>query len=306
MSDEPKTADTPPQDLFWTTYLKDAEEEDKYLPKSWEANTGSVLTFTGLFAATVAAFIIENYKSLSPDSGDQTVALLTQLLAVAANASNHAPIDAAHAIAVVEPFKAPPTAVVVNVLWFSSLLIALMCALLSTLIQEWSRDYVRDINRRRTLGESTRNRAFNHIYIRLGVDRYGMDRVVYWIIVLVHLAVFLFIGGLAVFLFPINDVVAGTTTGVLGSFLLLYLAASVSPLIDPSSPYRTPATYLFAALYFPFMTTFRSLSDCTARSSLNVQSGIVSQLGTPANTRNTRAFRDLISRTVPSGHCTLS
>ena len=45
MSDEPKKEEMSPQDLFWTTYLKDAEEEDKYLPKSWEANTGSVLTF---------------------------------------------------------------------------------------------------------------------------------------------------------------------------------------------------------------------------------------------------------------------
>ena len=45
MSDEPKKEEMSPQALFWTTYLKDAEEEDKYLPKSWEANTGSVLTF---------------------------------------------------------------------------------------------------------------------------------------------------------------------------------------------------------------------------------------------------------------------
>ena len=35
----------PPGELFWSTYLKDAEEEDKYLPKSWEANTGGILTF---------------------------------------------------------------------------------------------------------------------------------------------------------------------------------------------------------------------------------------------------------------------
>ncbi|KZV62196.1 hypothetical protein PENSPDRAFT_591766, partial [Peniophora sp. CONT] len=137
MPDEP-TEEMPPQDMFWSTYLKDAEEEDKYLPKSWEANTGSVLTFTGLFAATVAAFIIESYKSLSPDSGDQTVALLTQLLAVTANVSS--PIDSTR-MAITDSFKARPSAIIVNVLWFSSLIIALVCALLSTLIQEWSRDY---------------------------------------------------------------------------------------------------------------------------------------------------------------------
>ena len=93
--------------------------------------------------------------------------LLTQLLAATTNAS--VPMNTPAHITASEAFKAPSAAIVVNVLWFSSLLIALVCALLSTLIQEWSRDYVRDINRRRTLDESVRNRAFNHIYIRLGV-----------------------------------------------------------------------------------------------------------------------------------------
>ena len=45
MADDAKPEGLSPQDLFWFTYLKDAEEEDKYLPKSWEKNTGSVLTF---------------------------------------------------------------------------------------------------------------------------------------------------------------------------------------------------------------------------------------------------------------------
>jgi hypothetical protein len=34
---------------------------------------------TGLFSAIVGAFIIEFYKKLSSDSGDQTVALLQQI-----------------------------------------------------------------------------------------------------------------------------------------------------------------------------------------------------------------------------------
>ena len=45
------------QDLFWTTYLKDAEEEDKYLPKSWEANTGGILTFVRAMRLLCASFL---------------------------------------------------------------------------------------------------------------------------------------------------------------------------------------------------------------------------------------------------------
>ncbi|KZV67150.1 hypothetical protein PENSPDRAFT_538194, partial [Peniophora sp. CONT] len=118
---------------IWSTYLDAAYEEDQARPKNWEGNTGGILTFTGLFAATVAAFILEGYKQLSPDNGEQSVALLSQLLAATANASSHTPIT----ITPPTPFLTPPSAIVTNALWFSSLLISLFCALLSTLAQQW-------------------------------------------------------------------------------------------------------------------------------------------------------------------------
>ncbi|KZV67160.1 hypothetical protein PENSPDRAFT_584407, partial [Peniophora sp. CONT] len=128
-----------PEDIYWKTYLDAAAVEDQHLPDSWEANTGSVLTFTGLFAATVAAFLVERYRSLSPDSGDQTVELLSQLLAATTgtNASTNAPTSVASS----GSFEVSTSAIIVNSLWFSSLITALFCALLSTLIQEWAREY---------------------------------------------------------------------------------------------------------------------------------------------------------------------
>ncbi|KAI0264565.1 hypothetical protein BGY98DRAFT_1192090 [Russula aff. rugulosa BPL654] len=44
---------------------------------------------TGLFSATVGAFVIEFYKKLSPDSGSQTVALLQQISQQLANSPNN-------------------------------------------------------------------------------------------------------------------------------------------------------------------------------------------------------------------------
>jgi len=49
---------------------------------------------TGLFSATVAAFIIESYKQLSPDPGDTANALLTQLSVQHVNISNGIPLPA--------------------------------------------------------------------------------------------------------------------------------------------------------------------------------------------------------------------
>ncbi|KZV69385.1 hypothetical protein PENSPDRAFT_486002 [Peniophora sp. CONT] len=244
-------------DFFWQTYLDASKAEDEARPKNWEGSTTGILTFTGLFAATVAAFIVESYKLLSPDSGERTNVLLEQILVAMANTSSQNPIT----VPPPDPFSPPTLAVVTNAFWFSSLLIALVCALLSTLVQEWSRHYVQDINRREVLHESLRERAFNHIYIRMGVNRYGMDQFVSWIVALVHMSVFLFACGLLVFLFPIHHVVAAISTGILGSFVAIYLVASVLPLLERSCPYRTPVTYLMAFIYWLAWHSWTSRHD---------------------------------------------
>ncbi|KZV65220.1 hypothetical protein PENSPDRAFT_587206, partial [Peniophora sp. CONT] len=218
------------QDKFWGTYLRSMEDEDEARPKDWDGNTGSILTFvrvllrlTGLFAATVAAFVIESYKSLSRDSGDQTVVLLGQILAATMNSSSNFTSSAAST----DEFHAPLPIVLANALWFISLVVALACALLATLVQQWSRDYVRDLKTRDTLDEDIASRALNHVYIRMGVDRYGMDGVVNLIVALVHLAVILFATGLLLFLFPINDVISWCTMFALTVFGLAYLIAGI-------------------------------------------------------------------------------
>ena len=85
-----------PTNKMWSEYLKDVEEYDTELSNTWKEDAGGLLTFvsphvltpvfvamttskTAIFSATVAAFIIESYKMLSPASGDQTVFLLGQI-----------------------------------------------------------------------------------------------------------------------------------------------------------------------------------------------------------------------------------
>ncbi|KZV65202.1 hypothetical protein PENSPDRAFT_690063 [Peniophora sp. CONT] len=240
------------QDRFWGTYLRSMEDEDEARPKDWDGNTGSILTFTGLFAATVAAFVIESYKSLSRDSGDQTVVLLSEILAATTNSSSNPTSTGAST----DEFHAPLPIVLANALWFISLVVALACALLATLVQQWSRDYVRDVKTRDTLDEDFVSRALNHVYIRMGVDRYGMDGVVNIIVALVHLAVILFATGLLLFLFPINDVVSWCTMSALTVFGLAYLIAGILPVFDTSCPYRTPLTHPLNLTYVVLKVVF--------------------------------------------------
>ncbi|KAJ7683778.1 hypothetical protein B0H17DRAFT_866092, partial [Mycena rosella] len=73
---------------LWSVYVSEAEKYDKTLVESWRSDMEGMLIFAGLFSASLTAFIIESYKTLTPDSGDATVVLLTQILhQLAANSS---------------------------------------------------------------------------------------------------------------------------------------------------------------------------------------------------------------------------
>ncbi len=190
---------------------------------------------TGLFSATVAAFIIESYKTLSPDSGDTTNALLTQISVQLINISNGTPL-ASVAAQSGQPFKPAASAVRVNVLWFLSLILSLNCALSATLMQQWARRYQELAQRRGAFHKRGRMRA----YIFDGINRFGMARVVATMPTLLHISVFLFFAGLVEFLFPIYTSVAYATLGCIMAFTLAYAILTVLPIIYLNCPYGTP------------------------------------------------------------------
>ncbi|VDC06371.1 unnamed protein product [Peniophora sp. CBMAI 1063] len=240
-------------DGLWDAYLDAVEDDDKASVESWNGSTTGILTFTGLFAATVAAFVLESYKQLQPDTGAQTVALLAQ---IASASSGNSPIPSSELPS--EPFVAPESAVIVNSLWFLSLIISLICALLATLIQEWTRDFLRDIQRR-TPDMTIKQFSFNHIYVRMGVERYKLGYVTSLIVFLMHIAVILFVVGLAVFLAPIHykPTLVIEIAGALAASV--YLVFSLLPFWDNSCPYRTPLTYAVVILGWAGLLAFGAI-----------------------------------------------
>ena len=117
---------------MWSTYMKESGEYDKSVTDVWRKDTSDILIFVSpntlsqcgylsdnvrkavVFSATVAAFLVENYKKLSPDSSDH---------------SSHSPTT---------------PIVFVNTAWALSLVLSLTSALLAIfiLIRQWVRRYV--------------------------------------------------------------------------------------------------------------------------------------------------------------------
>jgi hypothetical protein len=195
---------------------------------------------TGLFSATVAAFIIEFYKKLSPDSGNQTVALLGQISQQFANFPN-----GTYSITANQP--SPPSASIiwVNAMWLISLVLSLTSALMATLLQQWARRYVEMPN----IPSEPKHRARIRLLLFQGTDSYKMHHVVEIAPTLLHLSVFLFFGGLTIVFHTIHKKVAVAVDVAVGFFGLAYIALSILPCRDVKCPYRTPMTYI---LWYPW------------------------------------------------------
>ncbi|KAJ7657716.1 hypothetical protein DFH06DRAFT_453379 [Mycena polygramma] len=222
---------------LWAVYAAEAEKYDGSLVETWKSDMEGLLIFAALFSAILTAFIIESYKSLTPDAGDLAVHLLGQIsqqLAASANASSfHATPPS--------PFKPAVTSLICNALWFMSLGFSLACALTATLIQQWTRDFLHKADMRSA--PTIRARIFSFLYY--GLKRFQMHTVVEVIPLLLHASLLLFFCGLVAFLIPVNAIMTVIAAALLVIVAAAYLALTVLPLRYLDCPYQTPLSGTF-------------------------------------------------------------
>ena len=135
-----------------------------------------------------------------------------------------------------QQFNTPGSAVWVNALWFSSLVTSLTCALLSTLLLRWARRYLRVAYPRFSPHKQARIRAF----YKNGVDKLKLPWMIEFIPTLLHISLFLFFAGLAVFLFSVNLTVFKVVTAWIAVCVILYACLTFLPIFRKDSPYTAP------------------------------------------------------------------
>ncbi|KAH9055305.1 hypothetical protein EDB87DRAFT_1567514, partial [Lactarius vividus] len=175
-------------------YLEMATEEDKKMAEAWKADADGILIFTGLFSAAVASLISVSIQDIRPNPQDTSNFYLANIYRSISD-PNQSTISTPP-----PPFSPPSYAVWVNSLWFLSLVISLTCALLATLLQQWARRYLKITQPRYSPHKRARIRAFS----AEGVDRFLLPWAVEALPTLLHASLFLFLAGLAVFLWNVN------------------------------------------------------------------------------------------------------
>ena len=182
----------------------------------------------GLFSGVGAVSLVESYKWLSPDSGDETVDLLAQLV----NVTQKIPLTPGNG----DPFKRTFDIVMVNVIWFTSMVICIVCAVLATLIQLWSQRYLAFVEKEGGTPDE-RDRMSNYLYRSFAVFQ------IPWISLLrmgMHCSIGLYGMGIVLFVFHIDRnlvVFAFAEVSVFGS---AYMAMTFLPIFFLNFPYSTP------------------------------------------------------------------
>ena len=103
-----------------------------------------------------------------------------------------------------------------------------------------------------------------------GVDRMHVPWAVEALPTLLHLSLFLFFGGLAIFLFNVDEEVFTCVVWWIGLFSTVYGLITVLPLIWHDSPYNTPpskpAWFLYASMSYVIVLFIRTCYDIYGRS----------------------------------------
>ena len=145
------------------------------------------------------------------------------------------------------------------------------CAMWATSLNQWARRYIRLTQPARCGPEK---RARLRAFYANGVDKMHTPWAVEGLPMLLHLSLFLFFGGLAIYLFNVDQEVFTCVVSWVGLFLIVYGLISLLPVIWPDSPYNTPLStplwYLFSyislaafiVVYFTFLLFCLAFFGC--------------------------------------------
>ena len=203
----------------------------------------------GLFSALGAVSVVESYKWLLPDSGDETVGLLVQISQQLANNSQQT--------ASIEPFKRTVPDIMANFLWFTSVAICIGSAIFATLIQQWARRYLALAQ-----GPGTPEKcAAARKYLEDGIKKFWMPQVCQLLSMALHVSIALYSLGFIFFVFHVDKGWVPFVVLVYPPVFLTYLILTVLPIFSVNCPYGTPFTALvWCVWHFGLFVTFSSIS----------------------------------------------
>ncbi|KAK7020114.1 hypothetical protein VNI00_017874 [Paramarasmius palmivorus] len=230
----------------WMAYSDERDLSDTEMLGGWKDTLDILLVFTGLFSAVVTTFVVETTQVLSPDYAQISASLLQESVALQRAIAMGQSVESVQKSAVnVDSQTHSSIDVWVNALWLVSLCFSLSTALIAVLVKQWIHSYMSFVS------GSPRDRALIRQYRYMGIQRWKVSFIVGILPILLHLALFIFLAGLVVFLSPLNFAISWVLFAVSLLWFWFYIAANILPLIYPDCPYRSDLTsFIQSSIHF--------------------------------------------------------
>ncbi|KAK1235154.1 hypothetical protein PQX77_001631 [Marasmius sp. AFHP31] len=214
---KPSTPEDPTLEKSWEVIMKEVTALDEGLVGGWKDDIDTLLVFAGLFSAVVTAFTIESYKWLQEAPEDTTVTLLKQISQQLNGTSVSDP----------DEFAVSSSVIAINVLWFLSLIIALVDALFALLCKQWLREHRRHTHTR------TPSEALALRWLRnQSLEKWRVPTILAFLPMLLESALFLFLAGLLELLRTRHPALSTIATIVVALAAIFYFGTTIVPTVD--------------------------------------------------------------------------
>ncbi|KAI1797257.1 hypothetical protein LXA43DRAFT_404059 [Ganoderma leucocontextum] len=232
ISDEEKTK-------VWNEAAETVKTYHDELVQRWQVAMDSLLVFAGLFSAVLTAFNVQSYQLLQPAATGPMLATLQQISAqlnsfsVSSTFINSTqpgqPSDETEA-----PFRAPPSAVWINTLWFASLVCSLASASIALIVKQWLYEVSSG------LSGTSRETARVRQYRLNSLMKWHVGAIVLIPSVLLQVALVLFLAGLLILLWTLHGTVAAVTTALVAALFIFFITVTILPVFRWDCCYRSP------------------------------------------------------------------
>ncbi|KIM38081.1 hypothetical protein M413DRAFT_30484 [Hebeloma cylindrosporum] len=208
----------------WQPLLESLIKKENIRCNSWKDEVQNLLLFAGLFSTVVTVLLAQSYKLLQEDQDEKLVALVTKTAL-----KFDMILDTDNMISSKATFSPPKSVVLINTLWFLSLVLSLSTVLFGTTSLQWLREH-QHYGDRLTAQEAV---AVFHMRAE-ALEKWMVPQIFSALPLLLQAALVLFLVGLIGFSLVISRsmVIPITLAVAVGLPILLGIATTVLPTIQ--------------------------------------------------------------------------
>ncbi|KAL1712190.1 hypothetical protein EV715DRAFT_214145 [Schizophyllum commune] len=216
---------------IWRVMLDEGRANDAAMLQRFRDHLDVDLVFAGLFSAVLTTFVVQTSQT-PPKTGDTTVALLLEIIAIQRAWANNPRVDDVASFSLTPPSPSPSPWI--NRCWYLSLIFSLLAAFGAVVVRQWLQEYESEIP-----GPSKRRALVRH-YRRVGLENYKVHLIVPILPILLHVSLLLFFIGLTLYVRQFDRSMSNGIIALTVMIYLVYLATNLMPIFHPQCPYRSP------------------------------------------------------------------